>query len=80
MSAEQETCRWCGQTYLEHLPLDQPNRHRAKCPCLGWREHFVPRAGSISELARIEETAPVGVYVGDGHPSLRARYEPEPEE
>jgi hypothetical protein len=41
--ASDAECRWCGQTYAEHLPPKQPNRPKARCPCLCWREHFVPR-------------------------------------
>lgn len=50
VSEDQPVCRWCRQTEAKHLPPSQSGRPKARTPCLLWRENFVPRTSSATQL------------------------------
>lgn len=65
-------CRWCGKTKEEHRPPSEANRPRARCPCLCWREHFVPRPEEKPAPVTVSERCPrcrlpVGEYADAVH-------------
>lgn len=65
-------CRHCGKTEEEHRPASEPNRPRARCPCLMWRENFAPRLNQPSAAA-IPRCHNCGMVVSrEGAPCERA--------